>query len=58
MSKPNNFGELYDLKEDPKETHNLWNNQEFTQQKVDRLLILSNRMAFTVDPLPLRKGYY
>lgn len=54
----NNFGELYDLKEDPRETHNLWNNPKYIQLKVDMLLRLCNRMAFTVDPLPLRRGNF
>jgi arylsulfatase A-like enzyme len=50
------FGELYDLREDPDETHNLWDIKEYNQLKTDMLLRLCNRMAFTVDPLPQRRG--
>ncbi|MBD3184682.1 sulfatase-like hydrolase/transferase [Candidatus Poribacteria bacterium] len=49
-------GELYDLKEDPGENKNLWNNPEYIQIKVNMLKLLCDRMAWTVDPLPLRKA--
>ena len=53
-----NFGELYDLKEDPNETHNLWNIKDYSKVKTDMLIRLTNRMAFTVDPLPPRLGRF
>jgi arylsulfatase A-like enzyme len=52
------FGELYDLEADPQETHNLWNNENYSKIKTDMLIRLTNRMAFTVDPLPPRLGRF
>lgn len=52
------FGELYDLKLDPTETKNLWFDDEYTEVKMKMLIRLSNKMAFTVDPLPLRRGNF
>ncbi len=49
-------GELYDLKNDPNETYNLWNNEEFKDLKLEMFRILCDRMAETVDPLPLRQS--
>lgn len=47
-------GELYDLEADPAETHNLWNDPSALSLKADLLKRLSDRMAWTVDPLPRR----
>jgi len=44
-------GELYDLSKDPKETHNLWDDPDYTSVKVSKLVQLSDAMAFTVDPM-------
>jgi len=52
------FGELYDLKLDPTETKNLWKDDEYTEIKMEMLIRLSNKMAFTLDPLPLRRGNF
>jgi arylsulfatase A-like enzyme len=52
----NSTGELYDLEEDPTETRNLWRSQAHRDLKGEMLLRLANRMAFTVDPLPLRRA--
>lgn len=49
-------GELYDLLADPSETHNRWSDPEYASVKVEMLLRLCNRMAWTVDPLPLRRA--
>ena len=49
-------GELYDLEKDPNETDNLWENDEFIHVKVNMLKRLSDRMSWTVDPLPPREG--
>lgn len=49
-----NDGELYDLKGDPAERHNLWSDPEYVEVKMELLCRLSDRMAFTVDPLPDR----
>jgi arylsulfatase len=47
-------GELYDLVEDPGETRNLWDEPAQQARKGELLLRLCNRMAQTVDPLPVR----
>ncbi len=47
-------GELYDLEQDPTETRNLWADPAYAAIKSDLLLRLSDRMAWTVDPLPAR----
>ncbi|MBD3196697.1 MAG: sulfatase-like hydrolase/transferase, partial [Candidatus Lokiarchaeota archaeon] len=52
------YGELYDLEKDPSETYNFWNDEDYSTIKTDMLIRLANRMAFTVDPLPLRKGNF
>ncbi len=49
-------GELYDLEEDPTETRNLWYDHEHLSLKADMLKRLCDRMAWTVDPLPLRRA--
>lgn len=49
-------GELYDLHEDPDETHNLWNSAQHRDVKLDLLQRLCDRMAWTVDPLPRRQA--
>jgi arylsulfatase A-like enzyme len=49
-------GELYDLHEDPDETHNRWDDPEYAGAKRELLVALSDRMAATVDPLPERAG--
>ncbi|MHC4562269.1 MAG: sulfatase family protein [Planctomycetota bacterium] len=47
-------GELYDLDNDPTETHNLWDSREHANVKMAMLKRLSDRIAFTIDPLPPR----
>ena len=47
-------GELYDLENDPDETHNLWSSAEHQDLKLTMLRRLCDRMAWTVDPLPPR----
>lgn len=49
-------GELYDLKEDPNETHNRWGDAALADVKIEMLVRLTNRMAWTVDPLPPRRA--
>lgn len=50
----NDDGELYDLTADPLEKDNLWRNPQARDLKLDMLVKLTHRMAFTVDPLPPR----
>lgn len=47
-------GELYDLEEDPGETNNRWDDPDCGPVKTHMLKRLCDRMAWTVDPLPLR----
>jgi arylsulfatase len=47
-------GELYDLTNDPTETVNRWSDPEFRDLKGELLQRLTDRMAWTVDPLPER----
>jgi len=45
-------GELYDLERDPNETHNQWDNPDYSAVKLALFKRMCDRMAFTVDPLP------
>lgn len=47
-------GELYDLRKDPGETTNLWNDANARPVKEELTLKLLNRMADSIDPLPVR----
>lgn len=47
-------GELYDLRKDPQEFHNLWNDPNARPLKEQMSGTLIERMAETVDPLPVR----
>ncbi len=46
------FGELYDLKKDPDEVKNLWNEPHARDQREVLLMGLLSRMIDTLDPLP------
>ena len=52
------FGELYDRKNDPNETQNLWEDPEYTLIKEQLMHKLLDRLIQTEDPLPLRIGKY
>ena len=52
MAHSSQEGELYDLKQDPNETHNLYNDPAYTQVKLELTQELCDRMAETVDPIP------
>ena len=51
-------GELYHLAEDPAEQTNLWNHPDFLTIQSQLLKQLTDRMAYTVDPLPVRKAVW
>ena len=51
-------GELYDMVNDPNETHNLWNHPSYAEVKTKLLKRLCDRIAFTCDPLPIRTAGY
>jgi hypothetical protein len=56
VDHPASAGELYDLARDPAERRNLWNDAGYAEVKTEMLIRLCNRMAWTVDPLPLRRA--
>lgn len=49
-----NFQELYDLQNDPHKFTNIWNAPGSQGARQAMLIALTNRMAETVDPLPIR----
>jgi arylsulfatase len=49
-------GELYDLEADPSETHNRWDDPAYGDVKLEMMRRVCDRMAWTVDPLPVRHG--
>lgn len=51
-------GELYDLQEDPAESHNLWHSAAHQAVKLRMLLRVSDRQAETVDPAPARRAVW
>jgi arylsulfatase A-like enzyme len=51
-------GELYDLRADPGEHRNRWNDPACLGVKAGLLKRLADRLAFTADPLPPRVGVY
>jgi arylsulfatase len=48
------LGELYDLTSDEREMNNLWDDPAARDVKLALMKRLCDRMAFTVDPLPVR----
>ncbi len=51
-------GELYDLRADPGEIRNLWDDPASADLKTDLLVRLCDRMAWTTDPLPRREAVW
>ena len=49
-------GELYDLESDPAESTNLWDDAAYVNIKLAMYRRLTDRMAWTVDPLPMREA--
>ena len=49
-------GELYDLEKDPGEFHNLWDHPNSRDVKEQMSALMIERMADTVDPLPVRRS--
>ena len=56
LSHGDRLGELYDLAADPTETVNLRDDPAAVAVKLDMLQRACDRMAFTADPLPLRRS--
>ena len=51
-------GELYDLVEDPLESINLWDRDDYSNLKIQLLKRLCDRMAYTIDPIPVRQARF
>ncbi len=51
-----NEGELYDFASDPGENTNLWHDPAHQAIKLEMYIKLCDRMAWTVDPLPVREA--
>ncbi|HLH58082.1 MAG TPA: sulfatase-like hydrolase/transferase [Streptosporangiaceae bacterium] len=51
-------GELYDLRADPLEQVNRWDDPSLAEVRCELLRRLCDRMAWTVDPLPQRRGNF
>jgi len=51
-------GELYDLKNDPDEFHNLWSDPSQTERKIRLLKRCFDASVFTMDPGPPRLGWF
>ena len=49
-------GELYDLKNDPDEFKNLWNDSSHTSMKLRLMKACFDASVFTMDPSPPRLG--
>jgi arylsulfatase A-like enzyme len=49
-------GELYDLETDAAERHNRWDDPAYATDKMAMMQRLCDRMAWTADPLPLRRA--
>ena len=58
ISHSDGDAELYDLKADPHEHHNLWRTPGHDALKLDLMRRMLDRMAWTVDPLPERRADY
>lgn len=48
-------GELYDLREDPGEFHNLWADPGYLPRRREMEALLMDRLASSQDPLPVRE---
>ena len=55
---PDEGSELYDLASDPHEHHNLYNKPEHVAEQARLLALLTDRMAQTCDPLPVRRAFW
>jgi len=51
-------GELYDLQADAGEVVNRWNEPAYAAVQAEMLARLADRMAGTIDPLPLGRANF
>ena len=51
------FGELYDLRNDPDETNNLWDSKDAGPQKAELMLALNQAMLDAIEPGPWPKRF-
>jgi arylsulfatase len=52
------YGELYDLKTDPGEFNNVWNDPHAQDSREMMLHTLMTRSIAAVDPLPMRVSHW
>ena len=55
---PDAGSELYDLASDPQEHVNLYGKPEYMAEQARMLALLTDRMAQTCDPLPVRRAFW
>lgn len=53
-----NEGELYDHRSDPGEHENLYYRPDYQAIRIRLLEEMTNRMVYTIDPLPVREAIY
>jgi len=58
VSHSDDDAELYDLETDPHEHDNLWRKPGHDAIKLQMMRRMVDRMAWTVDPLPVRRADY
>lgn len=51
------YGELFDLKNDPQQLYNLWKDPDYKETKRDLQILLMERFAATDSTLPRRMGH-
>ena len=51
------FGELYDLRDDPDETRNLWDDEDAASQKAEMMIALNQAMLEAIEPGPWPKRF-
>ncbi len=51
------FGELYDLRDDPDETRNLWDDADAASQKAEMMIALNQAMLDAIEPGPWPKRF-
>ena len=51
------FGELYDLRDDPNETRNLWDDADAAPQKAEMMIALNQAMLEAIEPGPWPKRF-
>ena len=51
------FGELYDLRADPNETRNIWDDPAASKDKADMMIAMNQAMLDAIEPGPWPKRF-